>query len=682
MTIKKFIIGRLSFIFAIYTIYISVSIFYNFHKLTMQGIREKSMVTASTIKAGLTAHMSSGTMNKKEYFLQEIRYLKGIDKLWLTRVKDIGLGDVKVVEIDSIDELAIKTNEPQFISYNVSGAQRFRVAVPYIASNDGNLKCLNCHHVMAGTTIGILNMEMDISEFKDSNIHFIVFTIGSFLVAAILTTLVLINSLQRTVAMPLRALIGMFAEAVREYKEIDPEEFQLQEHRVIVKEMNHILYEIKDRDDDIRTLNTFLENAVTQRTQELQQKAITDNLTKLYNRNKLIEDLEKYVNIQKSALLINIDDFSHVNNVYGMRIGDMVLKQVAGIIKRLTPDNAYLYRISGDEFLMMIISPSGNQQQEIAYTLKDYVNNNNINIVGEELYIKITFTIGLDTNVEEVVVRHATVAFMEAREQGKNRVQVYSPDSLTEQRYQNNLYWANELKKAIERQDIIPYFQAIIDNKNARPGKFEALVRMKDSTGAIISPIYFLEPARKTGIFTSITKVMIDKTFEYFRDKPYEFSINITDFDFKEGFLLDYLSQHTRRHNIPPSRVVLEILEGISMKGTKDTIEQIEALSAGGFKIAIDDFGTEYSNFSRLLELHADYIKIDGSFIKGLATDKNSRKIVKSITDFAHSIDTEVIAEYVHCKEVQDIVLDLGIDYSQGYYFSEPVRDITKLKGT
>ncbi|MBV6341813.1 putative bifunctional diguanylate cyclase/phosphodiesterase [Candidatus Magnetobacterium casense] len=679
MTIKRFIIGRLSIVFAIYTLYISFSIFYNFHRLTMQTIREKSLITASTIKAGLTAHMNSGTMDKKDYFLQEISYLKGIDKLWITRVQDIGLGDVKNVSLDSIDEVAIKTNKPQFIDYKVNDTQRFRVAVPYIASNTGNLKCLNCHHVMADTTIGILNMEMDISEFRDSNVQFIVFTIVSLLVAAILTTMILISALQRTVARPLRALIGMFAEAVREYKEIDPEEFELQEHRSIIKEMNHILYEIKDRDDDIRTLNTFLENAVTQRTQELQQKAITDSLTGLYNRNRLIEDLQKNVDAEKSVLLINIDDFSQINNVYGMRIGDMVLKLVADILKKLTPDNASLYRISGDEFLMMLISPQGNQPRQLANTLKDYVNNNNINIVGEELYIKITFTIGLDTNVDGVVVRHATVAVMEAREHGKNRVQVYSPDSQTEQRYKNNLYWANELKKAIERQDIIPYFQAIIDNSTGKPGKFEALVRMKDSTGAIISPIYFLEPARKTGIFTSITKVMIDKSMEYFKDKPYEFSINITDFDFKEGFLLDYLEQRLRQHNIPPSRVVLEILEGISMKGTKDTIDQIDELSAMGFKIAIDDFGTEYSNFSRLLELHADYIKIDGSFIKGLVTDKNSRKIVKSITDFAHSIDTKVIAEYVHNKEVQEIVLELGIDYSQGYYFSEPVRDITKI---
>ncbi|MBF0538089.1 MAG: EAL domain-containing protein [Nitrospirae bacterium] len=679
MTIKRFIIGRLSIIFAIYTIYISVSIFYNFHGLTMQNLREKSLITASTIKAGLTAHMNSGTMDKKDYFFQEIKYLKGIDKLWITRVQDIGLGDIKKVELDAIDEITIKTGEPQFIPYSVKGVDRFRVAVAYIASNEGNLKCLNCHHVKPGTTIGILNMDMDISKFKESNIHFIVFMFISFLVVGIISALVVISSLQRTVARPLNALIAMFAEAVRDYKEIDPETFELQEHRTIIKEMNHILSEIKERDNDIRTLNTFLEDTVTQRTTELQQKAITDSLTGLYNRNRLIEDLEKNADVEKSVLLINIDDFSQINNVYGMRIGDMVLKLVAGIIKKLKPDNAYLYRISGDEFLLMIVSPYDNQQHEIAHRLKDYVNNNYINIVGEELYIKITFTIGLDTNIEEVVVRHATVAFMEAREQGKNRVQVYSPDSLTEQHYKNNLYWANELKKAIERHDIIPYFQPIIDNSTGKISKFEALVRMKDSTGAIISPIYFLEPARKTGIFTSITKIMIDKTFEYFRDKPYEFSINLTDFDFKEGFLLDYLRQQSRQFNIHPSRVVLEILEGISMKGTKDTIEQINDLCALDFKIAIDDFGTEYSNFSRLLELQVDYIKIDGSFIKGIATNKNSRKIVKSITDFAHSINTGVIAEYVHCKEVQDIVLELGIDYSQGYHFSEPVIDINKI---
>ncbi|MBF0343168.1 MAG: EAL domain-containing protein [Nitrospirae bacterium] len=679
MTIKRFIIKRLSMLFAVYTLFISLSIFFNFNRLTIQNIREKSLITASTIKAGLTAHMNSGTMDKKEYFFDEIKHLKGIDKLWLTRIADIGLGDRVKAGLDTIDEAAIKTKEPQFVPYDVKGAQRYRVAVPYIASNEGNLKCLNCHHVTEQTAIGILNMEMDISEFQESNIHFIVFTIVSFLVVALLTALILITSLHKTVAQPLKALIHMFADAVKEYKSIDTEAFELQEHKSIIKEMNNILYEIKERDNDIRALNNFLETMVAQRTEELEQKAVTDSLTGLYNRNRLIEDLEKNTDNEKSVLLINIDDFSQINNVYGMRIGDMVLKSVAGIIKRIQPENSYLYRISGDEFLLMIVSPTNNQQIDIAHSLKDYVNKNNINIVGEELYIKITFTIGLDTSVEEVVVRHAAVAFIEAREQGKNRVQVYSPDSLTEQRYKNNIYWANELKKAIERHDIIPYFQPIIDNSTGKKSKFEALVRMKDSTGAVISPIYFLEPARKTGIFTSITKIMIDKTFEYFKDKPYEFAINITDFDFKEGFLISYLTERTRKYNIPPPQVVLEILEGISMKGTKDTIEQINELCAMGFKIAIDDFGTEYSNFSRLLELRVDYIKIDGSFIKGLAKDKNSRKIVKSITDFAHSIDTEVIAEFVHCKEVQDVVLELGIDYSQGYYFSEPIRDINKL---
>ncbi len=173
-----------------------------------------------------------------------------------------------------------------------------------------------------------------------------------------------------------------------------------------------------------------------------------------------------------------------------------------------------------------------------------------------------------------------------------------------------------------------------------------------------------------------ITRIMIDKSFKAFANNAYEFSINISEFDLNDGYLRKYFQEKLQQYNIDASRVVIEVLEGISAIGAKNSLEQLLELKADGFAIAIDDFGVQNSNFERVHSMQVDFIKIDGSFIKNIYKDPKSYNVVKTITDFGKSIGAKIIAEYVHSKEVQDIVVALGIDYSQGYYFSEPLQSI------
>jgi len=151
-----------------------------------------------------------------------------------------------------------------------------------------------------------------------------------------------------------------------------------------------------------------------------------------------------------------------------------------------------------------------------------------------------------------------------------------------------------------------------------------------------------------------------------------EFSVNITYEDLINNNFVDFLSVKLSENDINPAKITFEVLESISVSSYTEVINRINILKSMGFKIAVDDFGTEYSNFASLLELRADYIKIDGRFIKNVHIDVHSQKIVKAITDFSHNIGAKVIAEYVHSFEVYEIVRDFGIDYSQGFYFSEP----------
>jgi len=190
-----------------------------------------------------------------------------------------------------------------------------------------------------------------------------------------------------------------------------------------------------------------------------------------------------------------------------------------------------------------------------------------------------------------------------------------------------------------------------------------------------------MEAARETNVLHLMTRSVIMQSCKKFSKTHYEFSINITkdDFFITEIPLEEFLPKNCKKYNIEHSRVVLEILEDISTLDEKDILEQLGSLRINGFKIAIDDFGAENSNFSRLLEFKPDYLKIDGAFIKDIVNDKNSRLITESITHICKESDIKVIAEYIHNQEVLDAVVEIGIDYSQGYHIGAPSTDLVEV---
>ena len=193
----------------------------------------------------------------------------------------------------------------------------------------------------------------------------------------------------------------------------------------------------------------------------------------------------------------------------------------------------------------------------------------------------------------------------------------------------------------------------------------------------VISPYHFMDVAKLSGLLPEITRMMIDKSFKIMSNNDYSFSLNITEDDLSQNYLLEFLSEKAAQYKIAPHRVILEILEGVSASGKKNHIKQLTQLKAWGYSLAIDDFGTEYSNFERILELDIDYLKIDAKYIKDIDINEKSYEITRAITFFAHNASIPCIAEFVHNESVQTVVNTLGIDYSQGYYFSEPAAEPT-----
>ena len=421
-------------------------------------------------------------------------------------------------------------------------------------------------------------------------------------------------------------------------------------------------------------VNIILKNQRNE--QKIEQMAFHDSLTGLYNKTYLERLLLEDKN--KTLILLNVNNFSYINFAYGFEFGDKLLKKLANILKNKFFTQA-ICRVDSDEFALLF-----EKEIDIAKMVEDiqkYFFSQEIDI--DNIKLNISFSYGAaygNTNI----LRNSAIALKQAKVNGKNNLYVYDENNNSIGNIDNTqrksfIAMNNILHNALAEDRVVPYFQGIRNNTTKQITKFESLVRIVDGD-KVISPYSFLQIAKLSGLLTEITKVMVKKTFQIMSDIEYIFSLNITEDDLNQNYLNDYLQEQALLYGINPHRVIIEILEGLSANGKKNHIKQLRKLKSHGYSLAIDDFGTEYSNFERVLDLDIDFLKIDAKYIKDIHTNKKSFEITKAILFFAKNSGIPCIAEFVHNFEVQSIVEELGVDYSQGYYFSEPTdRPIAQL---
>jgi diguanylate cyclase (GGDEF)-like protein/PAS domain S-box-containing protein len=397
-----------------------------------------------------------------------------------------------------------------------------------------------------------------------------------------------------------------------------------------------------------------------------------DSLTNLYNKRYLETILD--TQNEKSLIILNINNFSYINTAYGFDIGDEILITVARILENNFQIDT-LCKINSDEFALVFNKKISLLDKILK--IQKYFMKNLINI--KKIKLNITFSYGAVCG-KETLLRKAASALKEAKEKGKNRFEIFDEEegNIDYSKREVFIKSTNLIKSALDNNQIIPFFQGIYDNNCNNITKYEALVRIK-LEDRIVSPYEFLESAKLSGLLPEITKIMIDKTLKMMTSNNYEFSINITEDDLAENYLNEYLNEKISFYKIDSKRIILEILEGVSSNSKKNHIKQLNQLKKNGFKIAIDDFGTEYSNFERILDLDIDYIKIDAKYIKDIDTNKRSYEIVRAISFFAKNVNIPCIAEFVHNENVQNTIKDLGIAHSQGYHFSEPKKELINV---
>ena len=406
-----------------------------------------------------------------------------------------------------------------------------------------------------------------------------------------------------------------------------------------------------------------LDNEVKRQIEEKTKLLYIDQTTGAYKKTKF--DLDRVEYLKTKTVLLNIKNFSKLNAFYGFDTGDQILKICTTRIEKILKRK--IYRLNGDEFLFFSNKPK-NEIKDINNTFTKTP----IKINKKNLSIQITFSFGVAQTKLDKLISKLSIAVHEAKSHPFSYFMYYREKSLDT----NFIKFNALLYEAIYREGnvkIIPYFQGIYDNKKGKITKYESLARLQEGE-KIYSPFFFINIAQNSGFIHEITKIMIEKSFQYLATLPedIELSLNITEHDLATKQLKEFLVENLEKHNINPERITLEILEGITSNGTKNNVKQLNQLKSIGFKLAIDDFGVEYSNFERLTEIDIDFIKIDGKYIKNIDKDHKSLQITQAICNFAHAMGIKVVAEFVEDASIQKIVLDLGIEYSQGYHFSQP----------
>ncbi|MDQ7045035.1 MAG: EAL domain-containing protein [Sulfurimonas sp.] len=424
---------------------------------------------------------------------------------------------------------------------------------------------------------------------------------------------------------------------------------------------------------ELENLNNTLESRIKRNTDIIYKQAYFDKLTNLPNRLKLINDLSQH--IKSDLILINIDEFNLVNDFYGHSTGDSVLKDFACVLEVFSvQESAIAYKLPADEFALILEKHYSTKELEVlVYKLIQTLTNHYISNKYHQIRVDVS------ASSSKVIgdgsgLANANMALKLAKRKNISYL-AFDKSLMLSKSHETNLNMATTIRDAINNDTIISYYQPIYNAKTKIIDKYECLVRLRRDNDEILGPYSFLEISQKIKLYPQITKIMIDKTFTYFCKNGCKFSINLSFEDISNKQTRDYLFIKIEEFKIA-EQLTIEILENQEMQNQEEIRYFIDKIYGLGANIAIDDFGSGFANFQHIANIKADYLKIDGSLIKNIDTDENSRLIVETIVIFAKKLGMKTVAEFVHSKEVYDVVCTLNIDLLQGYYLDMPLREI------
>jgi len=392
-------------------------------------------------------------------------------------------------------------------------------------------------------------------------------------------------------------------------------------------------------------------------------------ITTLPNREVLINDISL---LEESSMLIllHLNHITTLKNIYGINGVTNIIAQKSDKLHRLLLDKeAVLYNLNFQEFAILITKDNLHEKylSLIKYSVLEdtMIDINSFEDANDSL---VTFTAGIAYGTTNIL-NSADIVLQEAILNKKSYI-IYDEASHDASAKIDLMSRMRVYKKALIEGGIIPYFQPIVDAKSGEIFKYEALARLINDEGEIVSPYHFLRESKEDKTFEAFTKQMMQKVFNVYSKNRIKISLNVTYENIMSPSMNAYIKNRLEKYG--GEGITFEIVESEEILDYKLVEEFILMIKSYGCKVSIDDFGSGYSNFTNILLLNIDYVKIDGSLIEKLHTDANVLNIVKALIIFTKDAGMKTIAEFVSSNEISKKVQELGIDYSQGYYYCEP----------
>ncbi|WP_460324007.1 putative bifunctional diguanylate cyclase/phosphodiesterase [Paenibacillus sp. YSY-4.3] len=437
------------------------------------------------------------------------------------------------------------------------------------------------------------------------------------------------------------------------------------------------------------TSNQLLQEQTFQLQQsekKLQELAYYDGLTGLPNRlhfTEYIGSLGTHYGPDHSfaVMFADLNRFKQINDTLGHETGDILLQKVASRFTLLVTDQLRVFRLSGDEFVFVYHFNDTASVQQAAQAICDALNEP-IVINGVVLYVSVSIGISIypyDGDNLDLIMRNADIAMYVAKEQGDSIYHFF--DQMIENQRSENMKLENSLRSALLTGQFFLNYQPKIDAHTGRISGAEALIRWLHPEYGYVPPDKFIPLAETSGIIMDIDEWVVteacrqNKVWQEQGMPRFPIAVNLSARHFYQGNLIGMISRVLKKTRLDPKDLILEITEGSLIKSAEYVIKVMSDLRAMGITISLDDFGTGYSSLSQLQRLPIHEMKLDRSFIQGLAHDPKKSAIVRAVIELGHHMDLNIVAEGIESKEELHYLRNLKCDQFQGYLFSGPLRE-------
>ncbi|WP_242560391.1 EAL domain-containing protein [Pandoraea capi] len=442
----------------------------------------------------------------------------------------------------------------------------------------------------------------------------------------------------------------------------------------------------RDETGDLARAFDSMRNAIAQREERITELAYVDTLTGLPNRAAFSERMQSDIEeayrggAPFAVILMDMDRFKDVNDTLGHHVGDHLLWEAGHRLSTELKDAGYMVaRLGGDEFAILVRGGDQAAAHQCATRLAGALD---VPIVVDGQTVDVGASFGIAVYPEHgsdmhTLLRRADLA-MYAAKRSNLGVAIYEPD--TESRDRDRLSLMSDLRHAIEHGGLYLYYQPQVDLADGRAVRVEALVRWRHPKRGIVAPAEFIPFAEQTGFIRVISRWVAAEAIAtcaawHARGVEVGMSINLSARDLVDTDLPDYLRRVLREHALPPHWLCVEITESALMDDPEQALITMERLHRMGIRIAIDDFGTGYSSLSYLKRMPVEEIKIDRSFVKGMAHEQNDALIVRSTIALGHSMGIRIVAEGIEDAVTLEKLRALGCDFAQGYFLSKPLPE-------